>query len=152
MDPLRAIGRETSGWDHAVDVRMMEQVLTPGMEDGKESDLGPQMFGIDGYLQKGLRTGAEQEVIEDLLVLQRQLGELVRQSEDNMNIGDRQKFVLTSGDPLIASPALTLGTMAIAAAIKGDGAIATARAFVAMPAAYRRTAAGMARSTLRWVQ
>ncbi len=112
------------------------------MEDGKESDLGPQMFGIDGYLQKGLRTGAEQEVIEELLVLQRQLGELVRQSEDDVNIGDRQKFILTSRDPLVASSALTLGTVAIAAAVKGDGAIATARALVAMPAEYRRTAAG----------
>ena len=85
------------------------------MEDRKEPDLGSQMFGIGGYLQKGFRTGAEQEVIEDLLVLQRQWGELVRQSKDNVDIGDRQKFVLTSRDPLIASPALTLGAVSIAA-------------------------------------
>jgi hypothetical protein len=73
-----------------VDVGMMQQILTPGMEYRKEADLRPQMFGIGGYLQKSFRTGAEQEVIEDLLVLQRQLGKLVRQSEDNMDIGDRQ--------------------------------------------------------------
>jgi len=112
------------------------------MKHGEETDLGSEMLGVEGNFQKSFRTGAEQEVIEDLLVLQRQWGELVRQSEDNVDIGNRQKFVLTSRDPLVASSALTLGTVTIAAAVKGDGAIATARALVAMPAEYRRTAAG----------
>ena len=40
----------------------------------------PRWARISGYLEQGFRTGAEQEVIEDLLVLQRQWGELVRQS------------------------------------------------------------------------
>jgi hypothetical protein len=62
----------------------------------------------------------EQEVIEDLLVLQRQWGELVRQSKDNVDIGNRQQFTLPSPDPPIASAALTLGAMAIAA---GNGEI-----------------------------
>ena len=75
------------------------------------------MARISGHLEQGLGTGAEQEVIEDLLVLQRQWGELLRQSEDNMDIGDGQKFTLPSDDPLVASPALTLGAMAIAAAV-----------------------------------
>jgi hypothetical protein len=72
---------------------------------------------ISGYLEQGLGTGAEQEVIEDLLVLQRQWGELVRQGKDNMDIGNRQKFTLPSQDPLVASAALTLGAVAIAAAV-----------------------------------
>ncbi len=88
------------------------------MQDRKEADVGSQVSRISGYLEQGLRTGAEQEVIEDLLVLQRQWGELVRQSEDNMDIGNRQKFTLPSHDPLVASATLTLGAMAIAAAIK----------------------------------
>jgi hypothetical protein len=73
---------------------------------------------ISCYLEQGFRTGAEQEVIEDLLVLQRQWGELVRESEDNMDIGNRQKFTLPSHDPLVASATLTLGAMAIATTIK----------------------------------
>jgi len=60
-------------------VRVLEQVLTPGMQDRKESNLGAEVAGIPGELLQSLGTGAEQEVIEDLLVLQRQLGELVRQ-------------------------------------------------------------------------
>jgi hypothetical protein len=32
-------------------------------------------------------------------------------SENNVDLGDRQKLILTSGDPLIASSTLTLGTV-----------------------------------------
>ena len=69
MDPLRGLGRKTSGWNHAVEVGMMEQVLPPGMQDSKESNLCSKVARVLGYLLQGLRTGAEQEVIEDLLVL-----------------------------------------------------------------------------------
>ena len=65
---------------------------------------------------------------------------MVRQGEDNMDVGDRQEFVLASGDPLVASSALALGAVPVAAAIEGDGAIATARALVAMAAESRGTA------------
>jgi hypothetical protein len=103
------------------------------MQDRKEANVCPQVTRISGYLEHGLRTGAEQEVIENLLVLQRQWGEWVRQSEDNMDIGDRQKFVLTSHNPLVASATLTLGAMAIATTVIRGGAIATARALITMP-------------------
>jgi hypothetical protein len=87
------------------------------MQDRKEANVCPEVARIAGHLEQGLGTGAEQEVIEDLLVLQRQRGELVRQSKDNMDIGDGQKFILPSHDPLVASAALALGTMAITAAV-----------------------------------
>src|SRR5260370_36149946 len=103
------------------------------MQDRKEANVCLQVTRISGYLEQGLRTGAEQEVIEDLLVLQRQWGELVRQNKDNMDIGDGQKFTLPGHNPLVASAALTLWAMAIAAAVIRGGAIATARELVAMP-------------------
>jgi hypothetical protein len=111
------------------------------MKHGEETNLSSEMFGVEGNLQKSFRTGAEQEVIEDLLVLQRQLGKLVRQGEDNMDIGDCQEFILASRDPFIAGSALALGAMPIAATVKGDGAIATSRALVAVPAQCRRATA-----------
>jgi hypothetical protein len=56
IDPARAVGRETSGGNDTVDMRMSEQVLTPGMEHGEETDLGSEMLGIEGNLQKSFRT------------------------------------------------------------------------------------------------
>jgi hypothetical protein len=117
MDPVGAVGRETSGWNDTVEVRMSQQILSPGVQDGKEANVCPQVARIAGYFEQGLGTGAEQEVIENLLVLQRQWGELVRESEDNVDIGDRQKFPLPSHDPLVASATLTLWAMAIAATV-----------------------------------
>ena len=90
------------------------------MKHGEETDLGSEMLGVEGNFQKSFRTGAEQEVIEDLLVVQRQLGKLVRQGEDNMDIGDRQEFVLASRHPFIAGSALALGAMPIAATVKKE--------------------------------
>jgi len=58
-----------------------------------------------------------------------------------MDVGNRQQFVLTSCDPAVASAALTLGTVSIATTVIGDGAIAAARALVAMPAQCRSAAA-----------
>src|SRR5260370_15063519 len=103
------------------------------MQDRKEANGCPQVQRSAAYVEHGLRTGAEQEVIEDLLVLQRQWGELVRESKDNMDIGDRQKFTLPSHNPLVASATLTLGAMAIATTVIRGGAIATARALITIP-------------------
>ena len=64
----------------------------------------------------------------------------MRQGEDHVDVSHGQKFILTSRDPVVASPALTLGTVAIATAVIGDGAIATARTQVAMPAQCRGAA------------
>jgi hypothetical protein len=107
--------------------------LSPGMQYRKEANVGSQVARIPGYLEQGLGTGAKQEVIEDLLVLQRQWGELVRESKDNMDIGNRQKFILPSYDPFVTSAVLTLRAMAIAAAVIRGGAIAAVRALIAMP-------------------
>ncbi len=60
MNPVGMIRGQTSCRNHAVDVGMSEQVLSPGMEYREESDVGAQMFGIAGYFQKSFRTGAEQ--------------------------------------------------------------------------------------------
>ena len=117
-----------------MDMGMMQQVLPPGVQDRKESDLCPEMFGISGHFEQGLSTGAEQEVVEDLFVHECQLGKLVRQGEDDMDISNGQKFTVASGDPLVASSALTLGAVPIPTAVKGDGTIAAARAQVAMSA------------------
>ena len=89
MDPASVIRGKTSSRDHTMEVRMKQQVLSPTVQHGKKADLSAQMFGVGGDLQQGLRAGAEQEVVEDLLVHQRQMRELVRQSEDNVDIGNR---------------------------------------------------------------
>ena len=70
-DPGFVIGRETAGRDHTVDVRMVEEVLAPGVKHAEEANLSAQVLRIGGELQQSRRTGAEQQAIQDSLVVER---------------------------------------------------------------------------------
>ena len=67
MDPALVVGRQTAGGDHAVDVRMMQEILPPGVEHAEKADVGAEMFGIGGDLQQRGGAGAEQEAVETFL-------------------------------------------------------------------------------------
>src|SRR5205823_13086710 len=69
-DPLTAVGGQSTGGNHTMEMGMMQQVLAPSMEDREKTDFRAQMFGVGGDLDEGICAGAEYEVIEQLLVLQ----------------------------------------------------------------------------------
>ena len=56
---MRAAGRESTGWDDAVDVGMKQQVLSPGMQNAEEANVCAKMFGIGGDFEEGVGHGAE---------------------------------------------------------------------------------------------
>jgi len=72
MLPVRVIWRQTSGGDHTVNVRMMLELLIPGVEDAEESNLGAEVFWICGNFYKRLRTAAEQQAVHQVFVPQGQ--------------------------------------------------------------------------------
>ncbi len=51
------------------------QVLTPGMEDGHETDLSAQMLGIGGDRAQSLGRRLEENAVDDRLVLEGDLGD-----------------------------------------------------------------------------
>ena len=55
---------------------------TPGMEHRGGADAGTQVPGITGDSEQRLGGGAEQQVVDDRLVLVCERGDLGRQSED----------------------------------------------------------------------
>jgi len=67
LDPALVIGRETAGGNYAVDVRVMLEILPPGVEDTQEADLCAKVLWIGGDLQQGCAAGSEQEVVDDFL-------------------------------------------------------------------------------------
>src|ERR1700693_4565837 len=72
LDPARAIGRQATGGNDAMDMRVQAKFLVPGVENAEEANLRAEMFGIAGNFQKGFRTGAKQKIVDQLLVLQSQ--------------------------------------------------------------------------------
>ena len=89
----------------------MLQILSPGVQNAEETDLRAEVFRIGGDLQQRRGAGAEQKVIDDLLVLQSQPRQFVREREDHMDVADRQQFFVALGEPLVASIGLALRTM-----------------------------------------
>src|ERR1019366_7792946 len=70
VDPPRLVRRDpASGYD-AMQVRVMQEILPPGVQNAEEADGGAEMFGIGGDPQQGIRTGLEQPTVDLLLVLQ----------------------------------------------------------------------------------
>ena len=61
---------EAATCDHDVDMGMEEHFLIPGMENGCESHLSPEMFPVQCELEQRLSCGTEELVVEDSAVLE----------------------------------------------------------------------------------
>src|SRR5260370_14128604 len=120
-NPVRVIGRESAGGNDAMNMGMSFEFLTPGVQHAEEADLCTEMLGIASDFQKGFRTTAKQEIVEDLLVLQDQRGQMTGKREDHMDVASREQLLATRFDPTVAGSRLTLWTMPVAAAAVRDG-------------------------------
>src|ERR1700722_2486892 len=92
---------------------MEMQVLTPGMQHGKETNVSAEQSGVaGGFKQRGCGS-AEQDRVDLFRVLERQPADLGGQREHDMEIGNRQKVGLALRQPPGASRSLALGTVPI---------------------------------------
>ena len=72
----------------------------PVVEHAHETDVSTEVLEIGSYLQQCGSAGAEQNVIDDFLVEEREVRKLVLQREDDMHVGNIQQFGLAGGKPL----------------------------------------------------
>src|SRR5215468_5533638 len=125
---------EAARGNDTVNVGMQEQVLSPGVQDGDHTDLGSEVLGIRCDFQQRLCASREQQIVKQAGVLQSQHIQLVRYGEDHVKIAGVEEFAFPCSDPALASLCLTLGAVAIATRVVGDGLIPATRASIAMPA------------------
>ncbi len=57
VDPARGVEGEPARRNDAVDMRMMFQLLVPGMEHAEEADVGAEMLGIPSDFEPGFSAG-----------------------------------------------------------------------------------------------
>ena len=98
-----------------MDVGMMLKVLAPGMEHAKKPDVCSQMLRVTSEFEQRCGTGSEQQIVKQPLVLQDERGEFVRQSEDEMEVRDRQQLSPALGQPAGACGPLTSGAVPVTA-------------------------------------
>jgi len=115
-------------------VRVHFEFLAPAVQHAEETNLCTEVSRITSDFEKGFRTGAKQEIVDDLLVLQGQWCQLARQREDHMDVACREKLLATRCEPAVARPGLTLRAVPVAARIERDGAMSAASAFIEMAA------------------
>ena len=126
------IVREASRRDDAVDMRMSEQVLSPGVENAQDTDFGAQVLGVRRDFQQGGGGGREQEMVKVTSVVLRQEVDLVRDGEDHVKVIRGQQFLFPFGEPACTRLALALGAMPITTRIMGDGLKSALRAGIEM--------------------
>src|ERR1035437_3332354 len=106
-------------------MRVMQQGGSPGVQYGEETNLRAQMFGIGGNGAQGFGRGLEENVIDHLLVLVSDRGNLVRHREDDVVILAVEKFIPAVFDPLGAGQRLALGAMPVSAGRVADASMTT---------------------------
>jgi hypothetical protein len=104
-----------------MDMGVGSEPLSPGVQNAEEADLRAEMSGIASDFEKCFRTGAKQEIVEDLFVLQDQWSQALGKGEDHMDVARREKFSLTCCDPPFSGRSLTLRTVPVSAGVVRDG-------------------------------
>jgi hypothetical protein len=127
-DPALAIERDAAARDDHVHMRVMGQRRSPRVQHGGDSDPGAEMLRIRRDPQHGLRRRLEQQIVDDGLVLERDVGNLRRQREDDVEVSDRQQIGLALGEPRAGGRTLALWAVPVAAAVVGDALVAAVRA------------------------
>ena len=70
-DPAFAVWRDPAARNEKVKMRVVQQVLPPGVQHAEEADLRTQMLRIGGDGAQRLRRRPEQDVVDHGLVLER---------------------------------------------------------------------------------
>ena len=60
FDPVRMIGGESAGRNHAMDMGVKPELLIPGVQYAEEADLGTKMRRIASNFEQCFRTAAKQ--------------------------------------------------------------------------------------------
>src|SRR5262245_60260602 len=139
-DPVGAVKRGSAAGNDAMDVRMMLQGLAPAVKAHGHTELGAEMPGLGRDGGECLGRGAEQDRVDNGLVLERDLAGRRRQCEDDMEVRHRQQFGLPIREPLGPRQPLAFGTVTVAARVVSDAGCTAIVALLDMAAEHRRPA------------
>jgi len=104
------------------------------MQDGEETDLRPQMFGIGGDGLERFRRGLEENAVDHPRILEGDGGDLFRHGEHHVKIGNVEQLGLPVLDPFRPCQGLAFGTVAVPAAVERIAFIAALIALFEMAA------------------
>ena len=117
--PARAVERYPATRHNHMDVRMVGHCRAPAVEHGGGSNARAEVLGIGCDREQRFGRRAEQQVVDDRLVLIGDWSNLGGQCEDHVKIADRQQIGLARRKPILRRR--TLALWAIACPCEGRG-------------------------------
>jgi hypothetical protein len=124
-----------------MEMGMVDERLSPRVQDRKEADGGPEVFRVGGNCAQGLGGRPEEDRVDHRLILQGDLGDRLGHGEDDVEILGVEQVGGAGVDPGGARERLTRGAMTIPAAVVPDAPVVTGVALFDV-AAERGCAAG----------
>jgi len=113
---------------------MKQQVLSPGVQDGRDTDLRPQALRIGGQSEQALRSRAKEQVVEPSGMVQHQGIHGRRQGENDVEVFHRQQALQPSLQPFGAFACLALGTVPVPTGVVRHACVAAAVTGIDVPA------------------
>ena len=95
-----AVSTDATARHYTMQMRVMLQSLTPGMQQGDEADLGTQVLGRGRDGAQGLGGGVKQDVVNYGLILIRNDRDLLGQREHNVEVVNGNEVGLAVFQPL----------------------------------------------------
>lgn len=89
-NPALIIEEKTACWNHAMDMRMVQDSLTPTVKHAHETDLSTEVLGIRGYFQQGCSASPKQKIVENAFIGQSEARKLVWEGKDHVHVAHRQ--------------------------------------------------------------
>jgi hypothetical protein len=119
-DPAICARVQPSCGHDAMDVRMVQKGLSPGVKDRGQSDPGPQALGIESHLLERLGDRSEQQVDRRFGLSEEKSVQNVRHGKDQVKVLDGQEILLAGFDPPGLSQSAALGAVPVAAGVIRD--------------------------------
>ncbi len=104
------------------------------MEHAEEADFCAEVPWITSDLKQRGPTGAEQQAVDQSLVLQSQWRQFARQREHGVDIAGRQQLPFALLEPADTGVTLASRAVPVATRVVGDGEMSTVGALIAMAA------------------
>jgi hypothetical protein len=132
-EPGAVIGGQATGGDEIVNVRMVAQVASPGVQDTDQTELSPDKTGVLGQMLCRSRRGLKEQVIDKRLVTAGDWAQGGGQGEGEHEVRDWQQQILLFLQPFLSFVILAFWTVAVAAGVVAELKLVALRAGVDLP-------------------
>jgi hypothetical protein len=132
-EPGAVIGGQPTGRDEIVNVRMVGQVASPGVQDTDQTELSPDKTGVLGQMLCCSRRGTKEQVIDKRLVTAGEWAQGGGQGEGEHEVRDWQQKILLFLQPFLGFVVLALGAVTVPAGVVAELKLVALRAGVDLP-------------------